>query len=218
MLYALVGNFILYFILVSIFHIKVSFQADLAQGILASVRSLVYHGSLGSICFIHAQRSIWITAAGIQLQNEISGQFPPDGWKRLKGYETMMQNYNNYSGNVVSIALLFYFAAAASSCLSLGMDDGGDRILLVILIICPATIICLTTLFSAGVSKQGKQTIRPLYFSLPKMRFQLDLLELESEIGGFVVSTTQFLRFLIGLGTFVFTFIPVASWVNRLDR
>jgi len=180
---------------------------------------LVYHGSLGCICFIHAQRSLWITAAGIQLQDEISGQqFPDDGWEKLKVYQTTIQKYNNYSGSVVSIALLFYFAAIASSCLTLalGMYEGWDRILLVILIVCASTVIYTVIFFSSVVSAQSKRIVRPLYFSLPDtFHSRLDHCELESEIGGFAVSTTRCLRGLLGLGGFVFALIPVASWINR---
>jgi len=206
---------------VTIFHIQceASLKTNLLQGILASVRSLVYHGCLGRICFIHARSALAIKAAGIQLQNEISELFPANGWEKLKRYQTMIQKYNNYSGNVVSIALLFYFAATASSCLTLGMYDGWDRLLLVILIVCPATIIFMVIFFSSVVSTQGKQIVSPLYFILDDtLHSRLDHCELGSEIGGFAVSTTRFLRWLLGLGGFVFTLIPIASWINRLIR
>jgi len=128
----------------------------------------------------------------------------------------MIQKYNNYSGNVVSIALLFYFAATASSCLTLGMYDGWDRILLVILIVCASTVIYMVIFFSSVVSAQGRHIVRPLYFILPDtLHSRLDHCEFESEIGGFAVSTTRFLRSLLGLGGFVFTLIPLASWINR---
>jgi len=213
-LYVYVGSFILFFIVACLFHFLCSLETNLIQAILASVRSLVYNINLGSICFIHAQRSLLIKAAGIQLQNEISEQVPIDVWDKLKKYQSIIQNYNNYSGNVVSIALLFYFAAAASSCLSLGLyDDGMARIFLVVLIGCPAIIICMTIFFSTVVSKQGKQIIQLLRWNLRDPR--LDHCEFESEIGGFAVSTRRFLRILIGLGAFVFTLIPLASWINH---
>jgi len=211
MLYGLGGSFILFFIVACLFHFLCSLKTNLTQAILASVRSLAYNIDLGCICVIHAQRSLLIKAAGIQLQNEIS-QFPIV-WDSLKKYQIIIQNYNNYSGNVVSIALLFYFAAAASSCLSFGLYDGMARIFLVMLIGCPAIIICMTVFFSTVVSKQGKQIIQALRWNSPDSR--LDHCELKSEIGGFAVTPSRFLRILIGLGAFVFTLIPLASWINR---
>jgi len=150
MLHGLIGLFVLYLILVTIFHLlfEIALQENLEQAVLATIRSVVYHGISGSICFIHAQQSIWIKTEGIQLHQEISSrQFPPNGWKKLSRFQTMIQNYNTYSGNAVSIPLLFYFAAAASSCLTLPSYDGWARFLLVALIGCASSVVYLMVFF-----------------------------------------------------------------------
>jgi len=219
MLYGVVCLFVLYFILVTIFHLyyESALKNNLTQALMASVRSLVYHGSLGSICFIHAQESVWIVALGLQLQHDTYPNFPKDGWNKLLDYQTnKIKKYNKLSGNVVSIALLFYFAAAASSCLSLCMYDGGARYLLIVLIICAGTVIYMVTFFSAAVSAEGKRLTRPLYYKLKDtLHSRLDHCEFQSEIGGFGVSTTGFLRSLLGLGAFVFALVPLASWLQE---
>jgi len=220
MLHGLIGLFVLYLILVTIFHLlfEIALQENLEQAVLATIRSVVYHGISGSICFIHAQQSIWIKTEGIQLHQEISSrQFPPNGWKKLSRFQTMIQNYNTYSGNAVSIPLLFYFAAAASSCLTLASYDGWARFLLVALIGCASSVVYLMVFFSTAVSAQGPQIIDPLYWTLPDTwHSRLDHCELGSEIGGFAVSTTGCLRGLLGLGGFVFAFIPLASYFSLM--
>jgi len=232
MLYAFPGLFILYFILVTVFHlVSEDSLTDLTQRLLASIRSFVYHGVLGIICFIHAQSSIWIKAEGIQLQSDISkGEFPGDGWQRIKKdetailkrkwerikkYDIAIRKHNKYSGNVVSIALLFYFAAAASSCISLGMYNGWHQILLFFLIGCAGLVILMTTYFSALITSQSKYIPKPLSFIVPGSHFRLQYSKLESEIGGFAVSMTIIKRSLVGLGMFVFMLIPFADWLSK---
>jgi len=184
------------------------------QGTLATVRSLTYVVVFGSICFIHAQMSLWIKAAGLELQHEIAGE--QIVWEHLDEYQAMIQKYNKSSGRVVSIAVIFYFAAAASSCLTLPSFDGLKLNILLTLIACPIVIICLTMFFSSVVSAQGNQIIKPLYFRFgdtPPPR--LDHYELASEIAGFVVTTKRLLRILIALVAFVFTVVPIANLATK---